>query len=177
MVAATNFDLWNLAVALVAVAISAFAFFRDKFYFRGASVTLANQADRQHSMVCAFGKMPPSVRELFPQYPDEMITALVRVVWLNTGDRATYVHVKKIIVHDGEIKYPCGFYSYIDVPATGAALQPVLVREVPATANICITLEIHFEWPSIRPISHTMKEDVGRVSVQLVMAGKATSDV
>ena len=89
MLTASTFDLWNLGLALVAVAISAFAFYRDKFYFRGASVTLANQFDRQHSMISAFGKMPPSVQELFPQYPDEMITALVRVVWLNTGDRAT----------------------------------------------------------------------------------------
>jgi hypothetical protein len=177
MLTASTFDLWNLGLALVAVAISAFAFYRDKFYFRGASVTLANQFDRQHSMISAFGKMPPSVQELFPQYPDEMITALVRVVWLNTGDRATYVHIKKIVASDGETKYPCGFYSYIDVPANGAGLQPILVREVPNSGNSCIRLQIQFEWPRIRPMNATTEEGDGVVNVQLVMAGRATSEL
>ena len=164
-------DPFNTLLAMAALLLSAFTLYRDKFYFRGPMVTLANQGDWQHSMVLPYRLATPAVRDQFPAYDESSHTALIRAVWLNTGDRATYVHIKTIGVTDesGTV-YPCSFYNYVDVPASAATIQLVLLRDLPAEARLRLHATITFEWQRIRATASQIETGYGTIKVQTVRA-------
>ena len=156
-------DLLNIAVATIALVLSAIALYRDKFYFRGPFIRLANMGDWQHSMVLPYRLATPSVRDQFPAYDEDAYTALIRAVWLNTGDRATYVRIKSIQVTsiDDGITYPCSFYNYVEVPASGATIQLILLRNLPAEARPALEAKVEFEWQRILPTKATTEAGSG----------------
>src|SRR3954451_1759556 len=117
----------GLVVSAFAVTLTLILWWRDRYRFRGSDLTLANQNDEQHAMSLSYATHPTTTRDLFPTYDDRGNCALVRAVWLNTGDRATFVFVKRALASTRLGTFRCLHYSYVDVPAGATTLQPMLI--------------------------------------------------
>jgi hypothetical protein len=151
----------TLLMSVVALVVSVAPWYRDKHHFRGPEVTLANQTDEQHSVLVPFADFPQSLRDLFPDYRDRLPCVLVKAVWLNTGDRAGFIHTKKIYAAAGGRSYRCAYYSYIEIAAGSAVLQPIIVRNLPVDEAYELVVHIEFAWQRIRPDGRKMDDGRG----------------
>jgi hypothetical protein len=152
-----------LLMSVAALVVSVALWYRDKYHFRGPDVTLANQTDHQHSVLVPFTYFPQSLRDLFPDYGDRLPCVVLRAVWLNTGDRAGFIHTKKIHAIAGGRSYRCAYYSYIEVAAGSAVLQPIIVRNLPADDAYELVVDIEFAWQRIWPDGRKMEDGRGTI--------------
>lgn len=145
---------WPLLVSIVSALFAGMAWLHALLAFRGPRLTLenstANQKEAQHAVVLPFGKHPAATRDLFPEYSVDLKYALARVVWLNLGDRAGAVHVKKISATAPNHDVKCSWYSYVSVPPDAAHAEPILLRGLPDDVESDVTVTIAYEWLRIR---------------------------
>lgn len=143
---------WPLSVAVSTAIFAGLGWAYGRFTFRGPQLSLENDLSKedapQRTVVMTFDRLPPSMRERFPEYSAGLHYALASLVWLNLGDRAGAVHIKDIrACADRHLEST--WYSYVSVPPNSVHTEIILIRGIPPDGEIELTLEIDYEWLQI----------------------------